>query len=121
MHYDRLRRSTSTRPLKQWTTHMTRLISAFCILLIGGVSHPVRAQVTLDLAKVTCDQWSGYKITNPQNIALWLSGYYNGKRGNTVIDTQELGAETQRLRDFCIMNPQVPVMQAVDKVLAPGK
>lgn len=100
---------------------MARLISAFCFLLIGGVCYPAGAQVTLDMSKVTCDQWSGYKITNPQNIALWLSGYFNGKRGNTVIDTQGLQAEAQRLKDFCITNPQVPVMQAVDKVLAPGK
>ena len=72
--------------------------------------------MTLDLAKVTCDQWSGYKITNPQNIALWLSGYYHGKRGNTVLDTQGLTANTQKLRDFCITNPQFPVMEAAEKV-----
>jgi len=48
----------------------------------------VRAQVTLDLSKVTCEQYVGYKITDPQNISIWLSGYFNGKRGNTIVDTQ---------------------------------
>jgi acid stress chaperone HdeB len=100
---------------------MTKLISACCIFLMGGAFQPAHAQVTLDLSKVTCDQWAGYRITNPQNIAHWLSGYYNGKRGNTVLDTQALGAQTQRLRDFCLVNPQVPVMQAVDKLLASDK
>jgi acid stress chaperone HdeB len=95
---------------------MTRLVSALCFTLIAA-GQPAQAQVTLDLSKVTCDQWSGYKITNPQNIALWLSGYYNGKRGNTVIDTQGLAAQNQKLRDFCITNPQMPVMEAVEKVL----
>ena len=72
----------------------------------------------LDLAKVTCDQWSGYKI-KLQNIALWLSGYFNGARGNTVIDTRRrLAAEQGHFRDFCITNPQVPIMQAVEKVIA---
>jgi acid stress chaperone HdeB len=74
------------------------------------------AQVTLDLAQVTCIQWSAYKITNPQNIALWLSGYHNGKLGNTRIDTQGLLANVNKLRDFCIVHPEVPVMQAVEKV-----
>ena len=83
--------------------------------------HPAHAQVTLDVAKVTCDQWAGYKITNPQNIALWISGYVNGARGNTVLDTQRLTADTQRVRDFCITNQQVPIMQAVEKVIAPAK
>ena len=75
----------------------------------------------VDVAKITCSQWSGYKITNPQNIALWLSGYYNGKRDNTVLDTQALTAHVDKLRDFCIVNPDVPVMQAVEKVLTAGK
>jgi len=100
---------------------MTRLVSVLSFILIVAASPPAHAQVTLDLAKVTCDQWAGYKITNPQNIALWLSGFYNGKRGNTVIDTQGLAAENQKLRDFCITNPQMPVMQAIEKVLGGNK
>jgi hypothetical protein len=95
--------------------------SALCLILIAAASQAAHAQVTLDLSKITCDQWSGYKITNPQNIALWLSGYYNGKRGNTVIDTQGLAAENQKLRDFCITNPQMPVMQAAEKLFGAGK
>src|SRR6187401_1373874 len=95
---------------------MTRLTCALCLALTTAASQPAHAQVTLDLAKVTCDQWSGYKITNPQNIALWLSGYYNGKRGNAVIDTQGLASENQKLRDFCITNLQMPVMDAAEKL-----
>lgn len=100
---------------------MTRLALALCLTLIAAASQPAHAQVMLDLSKVTCEQWSGYKITNPQNIALWLSGYYNGKRGNTVLDTQALAAENQKLRDFCITNSQMPVMQAAEKLFGVGK
>jgi hypothetical protein len=96
---------------------MTKSAAILLFALIAGVAQPAHAQVTLDLAKVTCEQWSGYKITNPQNIAFWLSGYYNGKRGQTVVDTQALTAHVNRLRDFCITNPQMPVMQAVDQLL----
>jgi acid stress chaperone HdeB len=98
---------------------MTKSAAILLFALIAGVAQPAHAQVTLDLAKVTCEQWSGYKITNPQNIAFWLSGYYNGKRGQTVVDTQALAAHVNRLRDFCITNPQMPVMQAVEQLLKP--
>jgi len=54
------------------------------------------------------------KITNPRNIAIWLSGYYNGKRDNTIIDMQELMEDTQKLQDYCILHPETPVMQAVE-------
>jgi acid stress chaperone HdeB len=81
----------------------------------------VWAQVTVDVSKITCDQFTGYKLTNPQNIALWLSGYYNGKRGNTVVDTQGMTANAKKLQDFCIHNPRILVMDAVEKLMAAGK
>jgi acid stress chaperone HdeB len=95
---------------------MRTFATVLCLAAIAANAAPAHAQVTLDMAKVTCDQWSGYKITNPQNIALWLSGYHSAKRGSTLVDTQGLLASTQKLRDFCITNPQLPVMQAVEKV-----
>jgi acid stress chaperone HdeB len=78
-----------------------------------------RAQVTLDVAKITCDQFTGYKITNPQNIAMWLSGYYNGTRANTILDAQGLNANVKKLQSYCIKNPKTLVMQAVETVLGP--
>jgi acid stress chaperone HdeB len=100
---------------------MKKLTSALCLLIVAATTEPTHAQVTLDLSKVTCDQWSGYKITNPRNIALWLSGYHSGRRGNTLVDTQGLNANEQKLRDFCIVNPQLPVMQAAEKLFVTEK
>jgi len=88
------------------------------LALATGGAQTAHAQVMLDVSKVTCDQWAGYKITNPQNIALWMSGYYNGKRGNTSLDTQGLAADIAKLRDLCITNPQLPVMQAVERLMS---
>ena len=56
------------------------------------------------------------KIINPYSLAMWLSGYYNGQRGNTIIDTETLAAQTSTLQDFCLHNAKVPVMQAIDKL-----
>ena len=82
---------------------------------------PARAQITIDAAKITCDQYTGYKVSNPQNIAIWLSGYYHGKRGDTNVDTQALAATAKKVRDYCRRNPQTPVMQAVETVLGTGR
>lgn len=90
------------------------LAAATGLLLALELASDVRAQVTLDLSKITCDQYVGYKITDPQNIAMWLSGYYNGKRGNTVVDTQGLNENSKKLRDYCLRNPATPVMQATE-------
>jgi hypothetical protein len=75
-----------------------------------------KSQVTLDVSKITCDQFTGYKITSPNNIALWLHGYFNGKKGNTIIDTQRLSANSNKLLQYCLRKPDELVMEAVTKV-----
>jgi acid stress chaperone HdeB len=90
------------------------MLGAVAFIVFLGAVPAARAQVTLDVSKITCDQFAGYKITNPQNIAIWLSGYYNGKRGSTTLDTQKLIANAKELRSYCLRNPQTLVMQAVE-------
>src|SRR5688572_29643355 len=53
-------------------------------LLCLAVTPAAHAQTMVDVSKITCEQFLLYKITNPNNIAIWISGYYNGKRNNTV-------------------------------------
>jgi acid stress chaperone HdeB len=52
--------------------------------------------------------------TSPKNIAIWMSGYYHGKRGDTTLDTQALIANAKKLRDYCFRNRQALVMEAVE-------
>ena len=80
-----------------------------------------QAQVTIDVAKITCDQFTLYKITDPQNIAIWLSGYYHGQRNTTTIDTQSLSTNLQKIKDYCNLRPQETVMHAVESVFGPPK
>jgi hypothetical protein len=80
-----------------------------------------RAQVTLDVAKITCGQFATYKIANPQHIAVWLSGYYHGTRGDTILDTQQLDEDTNKIQDYCIKNPDAALMQAVETIVGPSK
>jgi len=79
---------------------------------------PAQAQVTLDVSKVTCDQFHAYKITNPQNIAIWVNGYYHGKRGDVTLDTQKLVESARKLRDYCRQNRQTLVLEAVETLFA---
>ena len=96
---------------------MTRLVRVLAALMFTVVAAPAgRAQVTLDVSKITCLQFTTYKIASPQEIALWLSGYYNGKRGNTVIDTEGLKANSNKVIDYCLQHPDTPLMQAVESL-----
>jgi hypothetical protein len=95
------------------------LIAPISILILGPVAK-VQAQVTIDVAKITCDQYTSFKITDPENIAIWLNGFYNGKRDKTVVDTQGLKDDAKKVWDYCIRNPKIPIMSAVESVLKPA-
>jgi hypothetical protein len=37
-------------------------------------------QVSIDVSKITCDQFAQGKVGLPRTTAIWLNGYYHGKR-----------------------------------------
>ena len=76
-----------------------------------------QAEVTLDVSKLTCEQFLGYKLATSEKIAAWLSGYHNGKRGNTSLGIHGLIANAKKLRSYCTRNSQTLVMDAVETVL----
>src|SRR6266446_2063178 len=80
---------------------------------------PVALGLTLSLERVPAAQAQvALKVTNPQNIAIWVNGYYHGKRGDVTLDTQRLVENARKLRDYCRRNPQTLVMQAVETLFA---
>src|SRR5204863_6693380 len=112
----RLRRKPMLDPLGEKMLTIIKFVPALAVVVGLETVPAARAQVTLDASKITCNQYTGYKVTNPQNIAIWLSGYYHGKRGDTTLDTQGLIADAKKHRDYCFKNSQTPVMQAAEKL-----
>jgi acid stress chaperone HdeB len=78
-----------------------------------------QAQVTLDASKITCEQFVFSKIAPVRSVALWVSGYYSGKRSNSIIDLQAFEENAVKLENFCKQqkNLKLPLMQAVEQVL----
>jgi acid stress chaperone HdeB len=80
-----------------------------------------QAQTTIDVSKISCNQLVTAKVASPDYIAIWLSGFYNGKRNNTIIDVQQLQDNAQKVRTYCLYNGKGTVMEAVEKVLSREK
>jgi acid stress chaperone HdeB len=95
------------------------LVGVMLAAIVATVGH---AQVTIDVAKITCGQFLAYRIADPKDIALWLDGYYTGKRGgSTLLETQALKSNYDRLRNHCLVNQDMPVMQAIEKLFSEAK
>src|SRR6476620_4095506 len=75
---------------------------------------PAGAQETADIAKITCDQFLLGKVSDSRTIAIWLNGYHNGSRGNTVIDPQSMGENS--LIEYCLGHSEMPVLDAARNV-----
>jgi hypothetical protein len=82
-----------------------------------AVSSSASAQVTVDLSKMTCDQFVKYKVADPKLIAAWLNGYFHGKRGDTMVDTQKLDSDADEVEKFCFKNHDALLMQSVESII----
>ena len=102
-----------------------RAMKSVCILLVLfsvlGIS-TAHAQVTLDVAKITCRQFLVGEVgRSTRSVAIWLSGYYNGKRGNTVLEAGSMQRNVDDLERYCRKNYEMPVMDAVKNALGAEK
>ena len=96
-----------------------------CILLamflVFGIS-TAHAQMTVDVAKITCRQFLlGHVGGSTRSVANWLSGYYNGKRDNTVIEVGSMQKNVHDLERYCRKHYEMPVMDAAKSALGAEK
>jgi acid stress chaperone HdeB len=73
-----------------------------------------RAQVTLDVSKITCEQLAGYKIHQSSKYRDLVKRLSQRQARYTTIETQKLIANAKALQKYCIQNPQTLVMSAVE-------
>ena len=85
----------------------------FGLLLASFPSGPGLAQTTIDVAKITCEQLVLLKVADPDHIAIWLSGYYHGKRNTTTVDVEQLKDTARKVLSYCLYNKGT-VMEAVE-------
>jgi acid stress chaperone HdeB len=103
---------------------LMKISTPLLLALFAFIAAPTaRAQVTIDVAKITCDQYLTFSVTDPKNIAIWLSGYYHGKKGSTLVEPEEFKENIEKLKTACFekANAKLPVMQIIEKHLGYGK
>jgi len=96
------------------------LLACAFALTIAAAASVASAQVTIDVGQITCAQFVKYRVTNPDNIAIWLSGYSHGRQSTTVVPREEFKENIPKLKRACMMpeNSALPVMQVAEKLFA---
>jgi acid stress chaperone HdeB len=89
------------------------------LLLMLLALSTAQAQTTIDVAKITCEQFVTAKVASAENIAIWLSGYYHGKRNSTIIDVEQLKEQPRKVETHCLYKDKGgTLMEAVEKLLS---
>jgi hypothetical protein len=82
----------------------------------------MQAQVTVDVSKITCEQLVNEKLQwTEREVVFWLSGYYNGKRNNTIVEPEAVKKNEEKVDNYCYAHRDMPVMDAVKNVLGLDK
>jgi hypothetical protein len=97
-----------------------------------------QAQVSIDVSKITCDQYVHDKIPTPDFasfsavgslqaramlsrwlIAAWLSGYSHSKRDNLTIALESFEENVNKLNNYCYdeKNFKVPITAAIERIV----
>ena len=90
--------------------------SMFGLLVVSAAL----AQVTIDVSKITCDQYVLDQVTDFRTITAWLDGFYSGKRNNTVIDVHAVEQIADKVEEYCKSHRDMALMQAVETTLGGG-
>ena len=79
----------------------TPIVTGIVFSSIVFATASTQAQVVVDVSKITCDQFVHAKIATPLYLAAWLSGYYNAKRNNRIVDLQALEENMNKVKNYC--------------------
>ncbi len=62
-------------------------IAAFCLMLAGPILPSVtHAQVSIDMARVTCADYLALSPADSAVFSAWMSGWFNQKTGYVFVD-----------------------------------
>ena len=116
----------------------TPIVTGLVLSSIVFATVSTQAQVSIDVSKITCDEYVHDKIPTPDFVsfsavgslearamlsrwlfAAWLSGYYHAKRNNWIIDSEGFENNVNKLNNYCYdeKNFKVPIMEAIERVL----
>lgn len=91
-------------------------IAAFCLMLAGPILPSVtHAQVSIDMARVTCADYLALSPADSAVFSAWMSGWFNQKTGYVFVDLNAYERNVQNVKSWCASNPTETVMVGLQR------
>ena len=86
-------------------------------LLLAGAACPssAHAQVTVDMARVTCAEYLALSASDSAVFSAWMSGWFNQKTGHVFVDLNAYSRNVANVKSWCATNPAQTVMAGLQR------
>ena len=96
--------------------------AAFCLMLamLPGTALPsvTHAQVSIDMARVTCADYLALAPAESAVFSAWMSGWFNQKTGYVFVDLNAYARNVASVKSWCASNPTQTVMASLQRSTA---
>ena len=106
-----------TEHLRQRQTFVKRTLFIGSAVVFLAASSMAFAQVTVDVSKITCDEFIKFEIADPRQIEAWISGYHHGSHNNSIVDKHQTIESFKKLEYYCFEHPNDLLMTEAIQIL----
>lgn len=76
---------------------------------------PAKAQVTLDMSLITCQQFSDMEPERQALVGNWMRGYFSATKNLSTVDMRYVKRNKAKVSSYCKSHKKVTLMKAIEK------
>jgi hypothetical protein len=95
---------------------LVRLVSLALAACVFNTA--AKAQVTIQMRKITCAQYLAMAPAQSRTFSAWMSGWYNYQIRTTWVDLLEYQKNVANVKAWCKYHQNETVMSGLDKATA---
>src|SRR4051794_15445589 len=95
---------------------LTMKRSTFWLMFaVAGWPSATHAQVTVDMARVTCAEYLALSASDSAVFSAWMSGWFNQKTGHLFVDLNAYARNVANVKSWCTSNSTQTVMAGLQR------
>jgi hypothetical protein len=98
-----------------------KTIAAAVVALSLAVGMSKASAQTVDVAKISCQQFLTGHVIRRDYLALWLSGYYNGTRNDPIVESNTVQKIADKVSTYCRDNLDATLTDAIQNTFGVDK
>lgn len=96
-----------------------RLKTLGVMIAISVVPINAHAQLTIDMASITCKQYLAMSPEQSRNFSSWMSGWFSYQTRRTFVDFLQHQQNVTKVKGWCNYHWNEPVMSALKAAIGP--